>query len=184
METMVSENPRVEDFLLERNGFFPNSDLPVLVYRDAVQTEGDASLSAMFRQLFRNNNWGNNWVDSIFDYHHYHSNTHEVLGISEGSVKVQLGGPGFDIHELHAGDVLIIPAGVAHKRIHSSDDFSCVGGYPGGQDYDMNYGKEDEFKKATQNIRDVPLPETDPVYGKKGKIFLLWKKSNSSSQLI
>lgn len=172
----INHHPQAEHFILKENEFFPNSHLPVLIYRAAVQSdEGSTSLSKKFEAIFKENNWRNNWEDSIFDYHHYHSNTHEVLGISEGSVEVQLGGPGLDTHQLHAGDVLIIPAGVAHKRMHASKNFSCVGGYPDGKDYDMNYGKEDEFEKAIQRIAEVSIPRRDPVYGKKGKIFLLWK---------
>jgi uncharacterized protein YjlB len=39
------------------------------------------------------------------------------------------------------GDVLLIPAGVAHKNVGASIDFKCVGAYPGGKEFDINLGK-------------------------------------------
>ncbi|MGD8650012.1 MAG: hypothetical protein PVJ77_25990, partial [Desulfobacterales bacterium] len=75
-----------------------------------------------------------------------------------------------------AGDVIIIPAGVAHKNLNQSLDFRCVGAYPAGQSPDMQYGKPSERPSADQNIRSVPLPETDPVFGKKGPLLEIWGK--------
>jgi len=64
---------------------------------------------------------------------------------------------------------------VAHKNIKASDDFSCAGGYPGGKDFDINYGKADEHPKVDENIEQVPMPDTDPVFGKGGMLFEYWK---------
>ena len=73
-----------------------------------------------------------------------------------------------------SGDVIIIPAGVAHKNVGSSSDFRCVGAYPLGQSWDMNYGKPGERPQADQNITKVPLPESDPVYGIDGPLVKSW----------
>jgi uncharacterized protein YjlB len=75
--------------------------------------------------------------------------------------------------------VIIIPAGVAHKNLNSTNDFRCVGAYPVGQHYDMNYGKKHERPEADNNIRKLPLPPTDPVYGLNGKLFTFWRFYNS-----
>ncbi|WP_250123845.1 cupin domain-containing protein [Chroococcidiopsis sp. CCMEE 29] len=65
--------------------------------------------------------------------HHYHSTAHEVLGISRGKAAVRLGGDARgQTFEVRAGDVIIIPAGVAHKNLDSSSDFLVVGAYPLG----------------------------------------------------
>ncbi|PWU01062.1 MAG: hypothetical protein C5B51_23770 [Terriglobia bacterium] len=36
--------------------------------------------------------WTGIWADTIYDYTHFHSNAHEVLGVAEGKVTLRLGG--------------------------------------------------------------------------------------------
>jgi uncharacterized protein YjlB len=43
-----------------------------------------------------------------------------------------------------------------------------------GVDYDIKKGKPEEKAEAQKNIKKVPLPEKDPVYGK-GPLQKLWK---------
>ena len=73
-----------------------------------------------------------------------------------------------------AGDVIIIPAGVSHKNLDQSPDFRCVGAYPKGQSPDMKYGNPTERPDADERIKKVPLPKTDPVFGKAGPLIRLW----------
>ena len=75
---------------------------------------------------------------------------------------------------VQAGDVAVIPAGVAHKRIYSSGDFSVVGAYPKGQMWDMCYGREGERPGTDRTIASVPHPRTDPVHGKQGTLLEIW----------
>jgi uncharacterized protein YjlB len=35
-------------------------------------------------ELFRQNGWRASWRDGIYDYVHYHSRIHEVLGVARG----------------------------------------------------------------------------------------------------
>jgi uncharacterized protein YjlB len=65
--------------------------------------------------------------------------------------------------------VIIIPAGVAHKNLGSDAKFGCVGAYPEGKEYDMNYGKPEERGITLHNIASVSMPDADPVFGKKRK---------------
>lgn len=159
--------------ILDDDGTFPNNaKLPLIIYKGAVEMEeGDATL---VEKLFKDHRWGGSWRNGIFPYHHYHSTAHEVLGIYRGSAKVQLGGPHGIQTEVSAGDVIIIPAGVAHKNLEASLDFACVGAYPPGQSFDMNYGKAGERPEADQNIRRVAFPPTDPVYGDRGGLMKQW----------
>jgi uncharacterized protein YjlB len=60
-------------------------------------------------------------------------------------------------------------------NLGKEDDVICVGGYPDGREYDMNYGKAGERPKADNNIAATPLPPTDPVFGKNGPLLKLWK---------
>ena len=162
--------------VLEDDGIFSNNGvLPVIVYKRALLLQPQDDASAI-ENVFKENGWSNLWVNGIFDYHHYHSNTHEVMGVCTGTADVQLGGPNGVCVEVSRGDVLIIPAGVAHKCLKSSDDFSVVGAYPQGMDYDMKYGLDGERPDADENIKKVPLPEKDPVYGKEGPAGKNWGK--------
>jgi uncharacterized protein YjlB len=74
------------------------------------------------------------------------------------------------------GDVVIIPAGVAHKNLDSSGKFKCIGAYPKGQTYDLNEGKKEEYANAIKNIASLPLPSSDPIFGMHGPLLSQWKK--------
>jgi uncharacterized protein YjlB len=165
--------------LLRDDGQFPNNArLPLLVYKGVLHVTalGDEA-GKVVKEIFESNGWTDSWEDGIYDYHHYHSTAHEVLGIVKGSALVQFGGPSGVSVALEPGDLVIIPAGVAHKNTTSDKDFTCVGAYPEGQKYDMNYGKDKERPKADENIRKLPLPETDPVYGVNGPLIKNWSSN-------
>jgi uncharacterized protein YjlB len=167
---------KVFQFLIKQNGWFPNNAaLPVLLYKGALRLP-DEDKEKLVKEVFHQNGWSNDWVDGIYSYHHYHSITHEVLGVIQGKCTLQLGGDRSLKQVIEQGDVIVLPAGVAHKNIESSDDFTCVGAYPKGADYDLNYGKEEEHPKVVENIKKVPLPDTDPLYGKEGPLLDNWKK--------
>jgi uncharacterized protein YjlB len=87
---------------------------------------------------------------------------------------VQFGGETGPVIIASAGDVIVIPAGVAHKNLLSSHDFRVVGAYPAGQTWDMKYGKKEERPAADHRISAVALPETDPVKGAGGPLIKLW----------
>ena len=107
--------------------------------------------------------------------HHFHSTAHEALGIVAGRASVMLGGPEGERFEFRAGDVLVLPAGTGHCRLHSSDDLLVVGAYPPGQTWDMRYGDAGEHDEVLANIAAVALPETDPVLGPDGPLVALWR---------
>jgi len=161
--------------VLKDDGIFPNNrDCPLIIYKGALLLQPGDDESAI-KKVFEQNGWSNAWVDGIYDYHHYHSVTHEVLGVYCGTADLKLGGPHGVCVELTRGDVIIIPAGVAHKCEKSSEDFSVVGAYPDGKDYDMNYGRDGERPKSDENIKQVPVPDKDPVYGANGPLMQSWK---------
>jgi uncharacterized protein YjlB len=166
-----------ETYILVDDGIFPNSHLPVLVYRNAVKLPllfpGRA-----FRSLFEQNGWSNSWKDGIYTFHHYHSNTHEALGVCKGKTVLQFGGDNGIKVFVAKGDVVVIPAGVAHKNLGDKDQVACIGAYPEGRNYDMNVGKPGERPQSDQNILAVPLPATDPVEGKTGSLVQIWKTAD------
>lgn len=145
------------------DGRFPNSNLPVVIYRQALAAE-TVSAEAL-EGLFEENGWPSQWRAGIYDYDHYHSTAHECLGIAQGSARLRLGGPkGRDV-AVAAGDVLVLPAGTAHRRIGAEGDFLVVGAYPLGQDWDLLKGEESDRPEADKRIAAVPRPQTDPVGG-------------------
>ena len=171
----VNTNAMIVHFVLKPNGNFPNNQLPVLIYKHALNLPEQKNKAAkMAQQIFSENDWGNTWRDGIYDFHHYHSNTHECLAVVTGDVRLMLGGPDNKTIKAEAGDVIILPAGTGHQCISASQNFLCVGGYPQGKNYDMKHGKASELEEAVKRIAEVPLPVTDPVFGKGGFIRDLW----------
>lgn len=167
----------IEEHFFADDGRVPNNpSLPLIVYRGALET--GPRCAADCETLFAHNGWGGAWRNGIYAHHHYHSTAHEVLGIAAGSVRVRLGGEDGTTVELHAGDVVVIPAGVAHKNEGASPDLVVVGAYPGGKSPDMCSPAAQQRERALQNVREVPLPASDPVYGKPGPLTERWSAVN------
>ncbi len=139
---------------------FPNSAHPALLYCAALPADPAAMEHAFDRQ-----DWLNPWRNGIYTYHHFHSTAHEVLGIAAGHVHAMLGGPSGQQLTLHAGDVLVIPAGVGHCNLGQSDDLLVIGATAGGAPYDVLRGHPAELAAATSNIAQLGLPAHDPVPG-------------------
>lgn len=163
-----------ETLFFEDDGDIPNSKLPLLLYRQAFGRDNEDDAAAWLEDTFADNDWGNAWRNGVYDYHHYHSITHEVLGVYSGRARLQLGGEQGTAVEVKAGDVIVIPAGVGHKRLQSSGDFGVVGAYPGGSGYDLKKGRDGERPEADRNIANVPLPGADPLQGERGGVVTIW----------
>jgi uncharacterized protein YjlB len=161
---------------LSDDGTFPNSRLPALIYPAAV-TLPDRDPASAFEQLFAQHGWTGAWRNGVYSFQHYHSTAHEVLGVYAGSARVQLGGDSGPVVTVSAGDVVVIPAGVAHKNLGASADFACVGAYPDGTGPDLLRGKPGERPAADRRIARVAVPATDPVAGRDGPLVVLWPVS-------
>ena len=175
MNAQINPEHQVIVLPLEENGLFPNNPrLPVLLYRQVFDFR-DSDPAEFIEGIFRRNNWQDSWRNGIYSYHHYHSTAHEALGVYSGWAEVELGGPGNNPLRIEKGDLVVLPAGIAHKKMDSGDGFAVVGAYPDGQSWDMNYGKAEEFEKSAHNISRVPLPNNDPLFGGNGDMFSYWK---------
>jgi uncharacterized protein YjlB len=125
-------------------------------------------------------------------YHeaHYHSTTHEGLGIFRGNARLRFGISDDDnsddavILNVKVGDVVVIPAGVAHCALKESGGFCMVGSYPevqliglklmkGAAQWDMCYGDSD-VRAHQEKIAKISIPENDPVEGKSGPLKEHW----------
>jgi uncharacterized protein YjlB len=162
-------------FGFDDDGIVPNNpDLPLVVYRSPIRLADDLDPAAIFEELFQKNSWDDSWRNGIYDYWHYHSRIHEVLGLARGRVRVQFGGPNGRAFELKAGDVAILPAGTGHQCLRASRDLLVVGAYPRSGTYDECRTSADHAK-AVRTIPKVALPRKDPVYGADGPLRRLWK---------
>jgi uncharacterized protein YjlB len=162
---------------LSPNQWVPNNaDLPVLLYRNAVDDDGDTA--ADFEALFERNGWPPAWRNGIHDYHHFHVGAHEALGIAAGSAVLVLGGPDGQKISVDAGDLLVLPAGTGHCRIKASPNLLVVGAYPEGQTLDTCREATDD--RGLARIAAVPLPERDPLSGSHGPLARLWQRRNHS----
>src|ERR1700761_8179060 len=112
-------------FQFDDDGAIPNSELPLLVYRQAVPAD-----AAAIERVFAANAWPPAWRDGVHPFHHFHSTAHEALGVARGEATVLFGGPSGSVLTVAAGDVVVIPAGVAHCNQGQSDDLLIVGAYP------------------------------------------------------
>jgi uncharacterized protein YjlB len=167
--------PRAPHTIMFRDdGVIPNNPkLPFVHYRGAVALpQRDAA--AVFEELFAQNGWGDSWRNGIYGYVHYHSETHEVLGVARGHARVRFGGNSGKVIELRAGDVVILPAGTGHQSLDASKDLLVVGAYPPGGKYDECRGSRQEHERALKSIPKVPLPARDPVYGADGPLLEAW----------
>ena len=157
------------------DGRTPNNRLPLVIYRGAVMLDEAYDPAAVFEELFAAHGWRDSWRDGMYDFLHFHTGTHEVLGIAKGRVRAQFGGTHGKAVELDAGDVVILPAGTGHKRLSASRDLLIVGAYPAAGSYDEPKPAEVDHDKALSAIARVPAPAKDPVYGKDGPLVQLWR---------
>ncbi|KAK9761174.1 hypothetical protein K7432_014107 [Basidiobolus ranarum] len=171
---------RLRTHVLPRLGYFPNSEfhqLPLLIYQNVLSFSETSDAGSFVEELFRKNGFLPQWRYGMYKQSHYHSNTHEVLGVICGGALLRFGGEDKGVVEerVHTGDVLVIPVGVGHRAVEEDGNFQMVGAYAkDSPSWDMNYGSnQQEYDQATLNIHKVPLPKSDPVYGK-GPLLKLW----------
>jgi uncharacterized protein YjlB len=157
------------------DGVIPNnSRWPLVLYRGAVSLPNNLDPAAIMEDLFGGNGWGDSWRNGIYNYVHYHSRIHEVLGIARGKGTVRFGGNNGRTVHLKAGDVAILPAGTGRQCLTASEDFLVVGAYPPNGTYD-ECTKSEEHAQALKTIPKVGRPRKDPVYGSKGALLSVWK---------
>lgn len=165
--------PEVETFALKPDGDIPNSTLPLVLYRHALTPV--LRTASGCQALFQRNQWPGNWVDGIFDYWHFHVTGHEVLGCVAGWARVGFGGDAGIAVEFREGDVVVIPAGVGHKRLSEKHDgFTVVGGYPPGQSGAITRPRDFAPDEARRAIAGLDLPRADPVLGDAGPLIKAW----------
>jgi uncharacterized protein YjlB len=169
-------------FRFRDDGIVPNNPkFPALLYRGAVQLKGRRfPPEVVIDALFDSNGWARSWRDTVYDFVHYHSQIHEVMGVARGSARIECGGVKGRVLSLRAGDVLVLPAGTGHRLIESSRDFLVVGAYPQGGTYDECTDTR-ERPDAAKRIAKVRKPDTDPVHGRGGPLREAWRKERAGA---
>jgi uncharacterized protein YjlB len=163
-------------FRFKDDGIIPNHPRwPLIVYRTPVRLPASLDPAAVLEDLFERNGWGESWRNGIYDFVHYHSRIHEVLGVARGTAKVRFGGDKGRTLGLKAGDVAIVPAGTGHQCVSASADFLVVGAYPPAGAYDECRTSPAERERAKHTIPKVPRPRKDPVYGTEGPLTRVWR---------
>src|SRR5215471_14405807 len=162
--------------MFEDDGSIPNNPrLPLLVYRNAIDVSGTPNREDVIEAVFAQHGWGEMWRNGIFPYVHYHSATHEVLGIARGRAIVRFGGAQGRELELAPGDVAVLPAGTGHQGVWKGPDLMVIGAYPPSGRYDLCRGSKAEHAKALAAIAQVSRPDSDPVFGAAGPLVDLWR---------
>jgi len=144
---------------------YPNSPLPVLIYRQVIDLSNTEERAESFEAMFQRHGWLPAWRYHLYDFDHFHSTAHEALGIFRGQARARLGGPNGHEVMLYAGDVLVLPAGVGHASIEADEDFCMVGAYPPGQEAEIERGDPAQLEAAQSRVKAVALPEDSPVGG-------------------
>ena len=156
---------KAKTFQFKDDGVVPNDPhWPLIVYRSVVNLPTNLDPAAIFEDVFERNGWGNSWRNGIYDYVHYHSRIHEVLGIARGSATVRFGGNAGRVLDVKAGDAAILPAGIGHQHIDASDDLLVVGAYPQTGTY-VECTSSEDHDEAVKTIAKVVKPRKDPVFG-------------------
>lgn len=175
LNPVARDRASIESVTLDPGGDASDSALPVIIVREAIDgPRGGRIGEAQIRELFRWNGWGGFRAETIPDFDHFHS-THEALAIAHGKVMMLIGGEGGREIELHAGDLIALPAGTIHRRLSASDDFLACGAYPTGHEADF---LRPEAKRAGSGLQivPIPLPDFDPFYGEHGPVTRIWSK--------
>ncbi|KAI8194422.1 Cytochrome P450 monooxygenase aflV [Colletotrichum sp. SAR 10_65] len=188
----------------------PNSPRPLLQYKNVLPKDPKTSHCSALQvwDRFTTNGWDVQW---IFRYgqtqlSHFHSKAHECMAVLSGNATIRFGVADTDEDldkntyesswekggvelQAEAGDVFIIPAGVAHKTYNTRPEapfgllspgkghgieadnprealgkvelsgYTMMGAYSGGE-WDFVLGGGD-FEK----VWGVPKPKLDPVFG-------------------
>ncbi|KAL2108542.1 hypothetical protein VUR80DRAFT_3705 [Thermomyces stellatus] len=151
----------------------PNTSIqnkPLLIYHSAFEP-ARASASAIESHLASVGAVSPEWRYSMYPVSHFHSTTHEVLCVSNGKAKLCFGEEENEARvepTVEKGDVIIVPAGVAHRLLEDvQGGFQMVGSYPPGKSWDMCYGRKGEEDRIN-GIKGLDWFSKDPVYGEQG----------------
>ena len=199
---------QVKSFQLPPTSLIPNSSRPLLHYPGFLSSD-EKKITVEAYDLFSQNGWQTQW---IYRYgptqpSHYHSKVHECMAVLSGSATIRFGvadtvtdqdegkeDGGIEVLA-QAGDVFVLPAGVAHKTFNTGPSssfklltpgdghhiaaedprqallnttlsgFTMMGAYP-KEGGAWDFAEGGEHKGDYERIWSVAKPENDPLLGK------------------
>ncbi|KAL4760669.1 cupin domain-containing protein [Aspergillus foveolatus] len=132
----------IETYTIAPTALVPNSPKPLLVYKHCFLRHGRVDLAHAY-DTFAANHWDPKWVVRYGRQQtsHYHPTTHEVMVVLSGRGRIRWGEADFgdpanwrkhtfgEAHEtggveteVEAGDIFLVPAGVAHKSFDTDSE--------------------------------------------------------------
>jgi len=173
IEPRPADTVEVVALRLDSDGQTPNNaTLPALILHEVLPA---AAGPHAVRALLETNGWGGSWTYTVFPYHHYHDDAHEVLAVTGGWADLVIGGARGRTIRVQAGDVLVLPAGTGHCRKSDGDGFEVCGAYPPGQEHpNILRPEETDHDGSAERIARLSLPQTDPIYGRDGPVMQYW----------
>jgi len=164
----------ISSYKIPSHGGIPNSSVqerPLLIYHSAFPSSTSASI--IESHLKSIGVVVPQWRFTMYDFTHFHSTSHEVLCISNGTAKLLFGGehnPQKVEVIVNKGDVIVIPAGVGHRLLDDIEGgFEMVGSYPEGCQWDTCHGNKDE-QSLINSIKQLEWFGRDPIYGDEGPV--------------
>lgn len=201
----------VQRYYLKPTSLIPNSPQPLLHYKGLLSKSERSP--AEINDIFEKNEWKTQWITRYArtQASHYHSGIHECMAVLTGTATIRFGVAdtskdldkntwggatekgGIEI-AAHAGDVFVIPAGVAHKTFNASPDapfamltpgkgrgveaenvrhalenialsgFTMIGAYPKNCG-DWDFSLGGEDVGNFERTWTVPRPDKDPFLG-------------------
>ena len=150
-----------EEILTRDDGIIPNSKFPVLIHRGAFRfgRRDILEIRDIVRLHAKKFGWFYEW--GVMNEHiHYHSTSHEAHVVCCGSAAIEVGGPRVNaVFVVRTGDVIVIPAGVAHRILVKTDSFYISGLCPDGVlNWDINYAKKKARRADIANIAKLGRP--------------------------
>jgi uncharacterized protein YjlB len=113
----------IEEHQFPDDGLVPNNpSLPRIVCRGVLKP------AVVCEALFADNGESAAWRNGVYAHHPCYNTAHQVLGITGESVRVRLGSDADKPVELGAGDVVVIPAGVAYESEGAIPDLMAISG--------------------------------------------------------
>jgi uncharacterized protein YjlB len=205
--------PEVRKYNLKPTALVPNSPQPLLHYPGILSAPSACTATSVY-DLFSSNEWEVQWVYRYGSTQtsHYHSGVHECMAVLSGNAMVRFGVADDDVPEVkeresasleqemgvelqaRAGDVFVIPAGVAHKTFNASppgerklltpgdghhiaatnarhalsnielSGFTMIGAYPKGGG-PWDFSEGGEHAGQFEKVWSVSKPQNDPVLG-------------------
>ena len=170
-----------EQLNFKDDGIFPNSPLPLLFYRDAIRA-GAKDPASIFEQSFAGMIGPTRGETVFIPFPIITARRMKCWVFILALPLSRLGGEHGKNVEVHAGDVIVIPAGVAHQNVGASNDFGVVGVYAGGRQWGFASGCPGRAPQSRSQYCGFGNAGERSIYGVAGPLREIWKSADGKSK--